>query len=285
MPENGFLGGPKTKAFAVSINDMGYEVTIDQLGQREITISSSSDNYDNLLSVYYNLETLLMLFDGQFYPVIKAFDGADITNSWNKRSLPCYSSADFMIGVSNRLLDFDEVLDESLFKKWCSLRSELDIVHNMVLYCLSSVEMPKDMQCAFMTEAFEGLCELINNRNPLFELPRVPPKESKLKHYFLAVADKYDTEIFVKEFSQNKDGFAQILVDSRNRIAHIKSKQKRRYLDGRESVMLIVKLSLLYRIALFDLLGIPTGKYNNALLSRVQAVNDHPVMKKFQSSL
>ena len=89
----------------------------------------------------------------------------------------------------------------------------------------------------------------------------------------------------MKEFSQNKDGFAQILVDSRNRIAHIKSKQKRRYLDGGESVMLIVKLSLLYRIALFDLLGIPTGKYSNALLSRVQAVNDHPVMKKFLSSL
>ena len=149
MPENGFLGGPKTNSFSVGINDVRYDVTINQLGRREITISSSSGQYEDLLSVYFNLETLLMLFDGQFYPVIKAFDGTDITASWKKRSLACYTSADFMIGSGNKLLEFDTILNDTLFQNWYTLKAELDIVHNMVLYCLSSVKMPKDMQCFY----------------------------------------------------------------------------------------------------------------------------------------
>lgn len=285
QPENGVLGGPKDKSFSIGLNNASYDISINQLCHREIVVSTNNGSYKDILSAFYSLETLLMLFDGQFYPTIKAFDGAKITSSWNERRLPSYNSADFMLGSGNKLIEFDTILDVQLFQNWCALKKELDLVHNMVLYCLSSVEMPKDMQVAFMTEAFIGVCELINTKDSSFKLPKVPAKESKLKHYFLAVTDKYGQNIFAEEFSRDKEKFAQILVNSRNRIAHIKSKQGRTYLDGSESVMYLMKLSLLYRIILFDLLGIPTNMYNTSLSSRVQAINNHATTKSFLKSL
>ncbi len=154
----------------------------------------------------------------------------------------------------------------------------------MVLYCLSDVQIPVDMKCAFMIEAFLGICELVSMKRNDFPLPAVPKKpkqESKLKYYFSAVADKYGNSIFEEEYKRDKMKFAQILVNSRNRIGHIRSQQDRVYLDGGESVMYLMKLSLLYRVVLFDLLGIDKHTYEGNLEKRVQAINAHDVMKNF----
>lgn len=285
QPINGILGGPKHKGFAVSVNNTAYNISIDQQCQREVSISSPAGKYEDATSIYYSLVTLLMLFDGHFYPVVNAYDGTDITESWNKRALPSYSSADFMLGTGNKLIEFDQILDAQLLQNWCALKKELDLVHNMVLYCLSSVEMPKDMQVAFMTEAFKGVCELIHVRNPNFALPLNSKNKLELKAAFLAVVDQYGLDIFKEELSRNKEGFAQVLVNSRNRIAHIKSRQNKRVLDGGESVMYLMKLSLMYRIVLFDLLGISKSVYDAALSSRVQTINNHKIMKAFLNSL
>lgn len=285
QPINGIIGGPKHKGFAVSVNNTAYNISIDQQCQREVSISSPAGKYEDATSIYYSLVTLLMLFDGHFYPVVNAYDGTDITESWNKRALPSYSSADFMLGTGNKLIEFDQILDAQLLKNWCALKKELDLVHNMVLYCLSSVEIPKDMQVAFMTEAFKGVCELIHVRNPNFALPLNSKNKLELKAAFLAVVDQYGLDIFKEELSRNKEGFAQVLVNSRNRIAHIKSRQNKRVLDGGESVMYLMKLSLMYRIVLFDLLGISKSAYDAALSSRVQTINNHKIMKAFLNSL
>lgn len=285
QPENGILGGPKDKSFLISLNNANYDIAIKQLCQREIFISTNDGIYEDMLSVFYTLETLLMLFDGHFYPTIKAFDGTEITSSWNKRSLSSYRSADFMLGSGNKLIEFDAVVDAQLFQNWHALKKELDLIHNMVLYCLSSVEMPKDMQVAFLIEAFKGVCELIHVRNPNFALPLNSKNKLDLKPAFLAIVDRYGLDIFKEELRKNKEGFAQILVNSRNRIAHIKSWQNRRVLDGGESVMYLMKLSLLYRIVLFDLLGISKSTYNVALTSRVQTINNHKIMNSFLNSL
>ena len=286
-PENGFLGGPKHVDFTVCHGDASHKITIDQLCERKIVITSLEGcPYKDTLDIYYTLETLLMLFDGQFYPVVSAFENdVEITQSWNKRALPSYHSADFMIGTENKLFDFELVLDDQLFEKWYTLKEELDLIHKMVLYCLSGVEMPKDMQCAFMVEAFSGVCELIHKKKPGFSLPSVPKWDSELRHYFLAVVNKYGSNIFDVELTINKEKFAQVLVNSRNRIAHIKCKQGRTYLDGGESVMYLVKLSLLYRVVLFELLGISDNLYNDKLVARIQVINKHDIMQEFLKKL
>jgi len=283
-PLSGFMGGPHIVSFSVPLNKAKYEIRIKQQGKREISIYSEDGCYDDLLFVYYALETLLMLCDGQFYPVTRAFDGTDITSSFVERKLPSHTSADFMVSAAAKLLEFDTVLNESVFLKWVELSEKLDLIHKMVMYCLSAVEMPKDMQCAYMVEAFKGVCELVHNQKPSFEIFG-NGRELNLKTAFLAIADKYGSEIFAEEYSRNRDQFAQILVDTRNRIAHIKSRNGRRVLDGSESVAYIIKMSFLYRIVLFDLLDIPQNNYDQALKMHIRKIDETETVKQFIACL
>lgn len=71
------------------------------------------------------------------------------------------------------MINFDEVLSETLFSNWCLIQEELDIVHNTALYCLSRVEMPVDMKCAFLIEAFIGVGEIIQSKKSEFVLPKI----------------------------------------------------------------------------------------------------------------
>jgi hypothetical protein len=108
-PKNGVFGGPKTLKFSMHYGDVNYDLSIEQCVQRTITIASQSQvTYPDILKVYYSLETLLMILEGRFYPVVSAFeDGIEITHSWQRRTLPSYNSADFMIGCGNVLAGFE----------------------------------------------------------------------------------------------------------------------------------------------------------------------------------
>lgn len=286
-PKDGFLGGPKGNSFSICHNTVNYEININQCdGQRTTIVSSESGTYADTLDICYSLESLLMLFDGQFYPVVSVFDGdTEITQSWKQRTLPSYSSADFMIGSGNRLIDFEAVLKAELLQKWHVLKKELDLIHKMVLYCLSSVQMPKDMQCSFMVEAFEGLAELVTQRKPEIVFPKASRGDSQLQLNLLTFIPRFGSAIFEKETQRDIDKLTQILVDSRNKIAHIKSKQNRVYLDGGESVMYLMKLSLLYRVVLFNLLGIAESCYQDKLGLHVQLIDKHDVMRNFLEKL
>ena len=282
------MGGPKNKTILICSNTGSYTITIDQYGgSRQISIISPQEGITKaFLSIYYDLETLLMLLDGQFYPVTHVFeDGVDITLSWKRRTLPSYHSADFMLGAQNVLVDFNEVLEPQLLFDWSNLRNELDLIHKVVLYCLSSVEMPKDMQCTFMTEIFEGLSELVHEKKPEFILPKIKKGDSKLQNYLLEIIPAFGTLIFEREMQCNLEAFTQILVNSRNRIAHVKSKQKRTYLRDGQNLIYLMKMSLFYRTILFQLLEIPEGLYKQKLTLRVQAINDHKVTQEFLKQL
>ena len=280
--QNGFLGGPKYVNLSVVMNNATFDICIKQLGIREITIETEDGAYSDLFSVFDALETLLMLFDGQFYPVIVASDkGSDITHNFNMKRLASYTSADFMIGPESKLIEFDSVLDQTLLQKWLQIRSELDLIHKMVLYCLSAVEMPKDIQCAFMVEAVKGLCKIIHVHDKSFAPALFTGKEPSLKMTFLAVADQYGSDIFADEFARNKEGFASILVNTRNRIAHINDNERMQILPRVVNVWYIIKLSLLYRIALFELLDVPRSVYSDPLGKYIQALNMRPGMDDF----
>ena len=220
------------------------EISIEQFGERIITVHTVEDAsiYD-LHHLYFDLKRLIMLMDGQFYPITSVTqDGVEITTSIQKKLLPNYFSADFMIGENNRLINFDEVLSETLFSNWCLIQEELDIVHNTALYCLSRVEMPVDMKCAFLIEAFIGVGEIIQSKKSEFVLPkRKSREESQLGLDLKYIISHYGQEIFRGEYQKDLEGFVQILVNSRNRIAHIKSKQNRKFLNGDESVLYLHK--------------------------------------------
>ncbi|PKM49721.1 MAG: hypothetical protein CVV02_14705 [Firmicutes bacterium HGW-Firmicutes-7] len=287
-PENGWLGGPKEKQFTLSYKSIDYEITVEQCAERQITILSPEiSTSENLLAVFHSLDMLLMLFDGQFYSVNGVFENnIEVTHSFQKRLLPSCKSADFMIGVDNILIDYENALSAVFLRRWIALRDELDLIHKMMLYSVSSVQMPVDMKCAFMTESFLGLSELVNEKKKDFILPSIQKGNSKLKKYLTVIIEYYGQDIFHKECEKSKEQFAKILVDSRNRIAHIKSKQERRYLNGKESVLYLGKLSLLYRVVLFDLLEIPEEFYNSKLQRRTDTLNQyHGIVNGFLEKL
>ena len=62
-------------------------------------------------------------------------------------------------------------------------------------------------------------------------------------------------------------------IAKENDIAHIKSKQNRKFLNGDESVLYLHKLSLMYRIILLDLLDIPLNRYKERLSNRIETIN------------
>jgi len=274
-PLNGILGGPLRKDFLLAKSGINYAIHIEQMGVRKIEILSDGDHdVESTLGMYYRIITLLMLFDGEFYPVIEAMEnGIDITDSMRKRALASYESADFMLGAGNALVDPFKLLSSQLINAWGLLEDELDLVHKIFLYCASSVKMPVDMKCAFLTEAYIGLAELIASKKADFVLPKVRNGGSKLKEYLKAVIKYYGAEVFEPEQELGIELFTNILRENRNRIAHIKTKQGTLILNGAESVLYLCKLSMLYRIVLFDLLEIPPELYESSAKERVKVLN------------
>lgn len=284
---NCVLGGPKYNEFTLSVDGFNFNIKIQQYVERIIIIDScETDTYKYYLDIFYTLETLLMLCDGHFVPTISVFENdVEISSSWHKRALPSYSSADFMLGAGNILIDYSEVIDEELFKKWYKLESELDLNFKTMLCCTSSVKMPRDMQCAFLTEAFGGIYELAIQKYPNIKVKNIPSGKSKLKYYLVALFENFGDIIFNQELIINKYEFAQILVNSRNRIAHISNSKKRYFLNGGECVMYLIKLSLLYRIIIFDQLELPQSLYRERLSSIVLSINKHRCTTEFIEKL
>jgi len=275
----------RCKQFTTQRSNNTYNITIEEDVVRKITISSNcSPTYEEKLKVFYDLESLLMLFEGQFHPVMHVYEnGTEITHSWKSRALPSYESADFMKGENNVLLDFCQVLNGPILTKWKKLQVRLDLIHKMNLYCVSSVPMPVDIKCAFMIESFLGVAELLKERQRINLLP-VSNDQSKLKHYLQATINTWGSDIFKQEVA-SCETFTQILVNSRNRIAHIKNRHKKVVLDGKESVMYLMKLSLLYRKILFELLGVASQTYSSNLTKQVSLIDNHDATKNFLKKL
>lgn len=268
--DNRPLAGFRESRFDYFYLDRRFTVSITQCRFRDITIHTATDTDVNLLwDLFDSLDTLLMLFDGEFIPIIEAF-------ALNVRSVPStiltkkveqraafYWSADYARDSYNRLVDFASVLCADLLHKWMKLRDELDITHQMVMYSMADTGLPPDCKCAFLIESFKALTELL----------WPDQKKPSLSECLKKAIHQYGTSIFQEECAVNEDGFIRILVNSRDRIAHIKSVQNRDFLDGSESVLYCAKLSLLYRRILLDLLGVDYNCYSGHLSKAVQYWN------------
>ena len=84
-PNNGILGGPFEKTITAYIGQQHSlaEISIEQFGERIITVHTVEDAsiYD-LHHLYFDLKRLIMLMDGQFYPITSVTqDGVEITTS------------------------------------------------------------------------------------------------------------------------------------------------------------------------------------------------------------
>lgn len=292
---NGFLGGHYQSDFSVKYKNILFDISINQSIIRSIKITTdSSTDIDTLIDLFNKVDMLIMLGEGHFINIkeAKIINNEDIeeeasilTNKLQHR-LKMYNSADYVQGRHSYFLSFDKYLNQEKVEKWFSVIDELDILHQAVLYAMADTGVTIDCKCAVLIESFKGLSELIEIYINQYNRPSVKNGESKLGVYLSSIIDKFGIDIFAEEISVNKEKFMSVLVNSRNRIAHIKSKQNKLYLSGVESVLYAVKLSFLYRIVLLEILEVDYSLYSKNVKTSISKWNKwNGIMTAFKKKL
>ena len=281
------LDGPHILEFD-TIGNQQLHIRIEQQGIRIITLTSTKDaSVFDLYGILTRVERLLMLLDGVFIPLSElrlsetnTVDEKVLTSYQNnllKSRLSYFLSADFCNYNADKLLMFDEILTAELFYKWEQLLDELDVVHQMYLYSLSDSKITVDVKCAFLIELAEPLIEIVKEHTKLFSSLTPGARGTSLKNCLDALITKYGVDIFNQELSSDYELFLSVMVNSRVKIMHIKRKQKGLFFNGNESILYILKMSLLYRIILFEVLDIDKSYYKTSLdkcISRLNKWND-----------
>ena len=272
-------------------------IKVEQCGIRKITLTSDEEiPVFNLHAVLTRIERLLMIFDGVFIPLSQMQFSESDTSEENvlrlseenlmKQRLSYFSSAKFCTYSVDKLIEFDSVLTSELFYKWQKLLEELDMVHQVYLYSLSDSGITVDVKCAFMIELSEPLIEIIKEHTNFYSSLMPGNRNTSLKNCLDALITKYGVDIFKRELSSNYEHFLSAIVNSRVRIMHIKREQKGIYLNGGESVLYALKMSLLYRRIMFELLNIEEDIYKEALEKSVLSINEwNGVLEKFLRKL
>lgn len=279
--ENIILGGPHVAEFET--NDNKFFIKVEQCGYRKISIKASEEtSVFELYGVFTKIERLLMIFDGQFLNLenLEFTDSSEteknilksVGNNLMHQRLTYFKSADLVSYKVDKLLEFDEVLNSDLYDKWEQLLEELDIAHQMYLYAMGDTKITVDVKCAFLIELAETLVEVLKVYTNSFQKLK-PGNGTSLKVCVRTLIEEYGKDIFEREMEANEKEFLSTMINSRVRIMHIKRNQKKKYFNGSESVLYILKLSLLYRRILLDILGIEKQVYVEKLQKCVSRLN------------
>lgn len=279
--DNIILGGPHVAEFET--RDNKFFIKIEQFGYRKISIKASEEtSVFELYGVFTKIERLLMIFDGQFLNLenLEFTDSSDTEKSMLKsvgnnlmhQRLSYFKSSDLVSYKVDKLLEFEEVLNSDLYDKWEQLLEELDIAHQMYLYAMGDTKITVDVKCAFLIELAETLVEVLKVYTNSFQKLK-PGNGTSLKACVKALIEEYGKDIFEREMEANEKEFLSTVINSRVRIMHIKRNQKIKYFDGNESVLYILKLSLLYRRILLEILGVEKQVYVDKLRKCVSGLN------------
>ncbi len=303
---DGILAGPHQAELDVEIpvsvkydgepSVVRLKIETEQVGVRKITVKADRPVYwFSLLTPLYEFERLLAIFDGSFIPIkdicfMRSGDpakgGEEGCNTAKKRALEqrlkYFSSSDWSASMEG-LVDFWDVLTPELFEKWRCLLDELDIANQVYLYVLSANGMPKDLLLAFMVELAEPLVEIVNIERGRYPSLEPGKRGTSLNQCLNALVNDYGRVIFRKEIEEGYGEFLTGLVNTRVRVMHIKRNQEKGFLDGAVCVLYLMKLSLLYRVVLLDLLGIPETSYVQRLEREVERWDDWAVKNGFRA--
>ena len=279
--DNIILGGPHVAEFET--RDNKFFIKIEQCGYRKISIKALEEtSVFELYGVFTKIERLLMIFDGQFLNLenLEFTDSSDTEKSMLKsvgnnlmhQRLSYFKSSDLVSYKVDKLLEFEEVLNSDLYDKWEHLLEELDIAHQMYLYAMGDTKITVDVKCAFLIELSETLVEVLKAYTNSFQKLK-PGNGTSLRACVKALIEEYGKDIFEREMEANEKEFLSTVINSRVRIMHIKRNQKIKYFNGNESVLYILKLSLLYRRILLNILGVEEQMYVDKLQKCVSRLN------------
>ena len=297
LKNEGILGGPHSASINYDSNGNILHIEIEQCLVRNITISTDSTiSMSSIWRLYNAIEKLLMMFDGRFYTIeTLAFSGDGCSedeyvlyaNECLSRRLVYYKTDSAYCYSDHVFLMYDTVLTPELIARWIQLQEELDIVHQVALHNISATGITHDVKCANLIECLEPMVEIINIYDKFFPNLKPGDRTTTLKMCIDAVISKYGNDIFAEEYGVNKDRFLQTLVNTRNRIMHIKRNQPvGKYLTAPESILYLVKFFHLYRVVILSLLGIKYKQYKSCVVKSVEQWNAwNNVLTNFKTEL
>lgn len=280
--DDGTFCGPFVNDFEYTYKGVTYRVKIKQILKRELLIGTGEKvECIELFEMESFLEILLFLFDGRFYPIENAAmidENEDpsiyqnkVNHYYNNRP-PIYKSIDICRHQFMKLVNFKDIDLTNTLLEWVRISNELDIAFNMLLYCLSDIHMPVDCKISSIIEMVKPFGEIVENNNRSFHIERNKhTKRMDLRIALKTVIKTFGSEIFYKELNGNFKDFLDLLVNTRNKISHVKSLQDEACLDGVQCVFYIAKLSIMYRKIIFMLIGIDTELYNENIIKAVNA--------------
>ena len=285
LQEGLLLGGPSQASAHLNCDGIDYELAVEQGCNRTITVKAGhAVDWNCIQKPLYILERLLMLFDGAFINLEDiSFSGSpDGDNGKVEKEQVLakrlsYFRTDSRFTIHDKLVEYQDVLNDGLMRKWVSLLDELDITNQVYLYMLADSGMPVDLRLAFLVELAEPMVEIVNKERGIY--PSLHPGErgTSLKQCLNALINTYGDVIFGREQSNHEyDDLLSTLVNGRVRVMHIKtSMPASKYFDGMHSVYYMRKMSLLYRLVLLDLLGVSRDLCQSKLMRRVSGMEAH----------
>lgn len=261
---------------------------------RKIQIDSANYvNTENLYLEYAQLEKLLMLLEGSFSNITKLKFENGIDESQNEllqlkgkeymdRRLPFYNTNNVFKTGNQKLCDWEKILTDSIYSNWITLLEELDIVHQIVLYTTADNGVPMELKLAFLIEIAEPMIELITMKKGIFS-SFADSNRASLKMCLDAIISYYGMDIFSEEYKDSLN-FTQKLVNSRVRIMHTKRNFTKEFItEPYDILMYSVKMNLLYRRVLLDLLGVKYPLYSGEVKRIVEEWKESKSKDKLES--
>lgn len=275
----GSLEGPQSASLRI---DNHTVVKVSQLGKRFVEISSDIETTINDLFLnFQEFEKFLMLFDGRFFEIeeldVYGENGDAIENSaevlkeMQKKRLKCFNSNRIFVYPKLKLSSFGKVVSEGIYKEWLKLVDDIELAHNMYLYAISDNGMTSDINFAFLVELAEPYAELIKDRKGIFYSTNMD-KRATLAECLESLMLTYGGDIYQRELNNKWSSFIQTSKNSRVKIMHIKKNQGNFY-DRNHCVFYSMKLHLLYRRILLELIGVPYDCYRDKLQAAVKLVD------------
>lgn len=279
---NGILSGTYKTEF--QYNDI--LINIQQSGLRQTILLNENNNIQELFNLFNSIDRFMQIFDGKFIPIqsIVAIDEQeneiaiyqeDIKKFLNSR-LSYFSSEDIYLENHSKLCEPIKYFNENMLKTWLNLQTELDIIHQSMLYFTCDNHMPIDIRLAHIIETFEPLSEFISEIDKSYiPRPLPPDKKVNLKSHIDSIICKYGKKIFDLEYSVDKEKFLQLVVNTRVRIMHTKRKFQKPYIKGSVLLMYCGKFVVLYRKILLTLLGVNEKDFIINLNNDIDGYNKH----------
>lgn len=276
---------PEIYQFNTCFEEYSFSVQLIKTGQ-DINIeimSLEATNFYVYNLLFNELRKFEMLFVGGFYQTEEMLF---CTEDKSEKILLENELSFFNLKPTNHsyelLCPFNNNSYCTYFERWLVLSKELGIIHQIFLYSISSTQMPADILMALLSQTYQPLYEylvmkkrlLLFSKKSYYTCKKCGNKkeincEPTFNECLTTIINKYGQNIFHSEWG-NIASLIDKIVKTRNKIDHVDVTAENVW-SGIQIAVCKLKLTLMYRYIILDLLGIDSQKNVTSIAKHIDA--------------